>query len=67
MTYRVNPSATDVNVQIQTSTDLVTWSVPTGVTITPVGTDPATGDPMMQAQVPVTGPTQFIRLRATPQ
>ncbi len=64
LTYRENALKSDVVVAVQTSTDLHTWLAPSNVIIVPVGTDPATGDPMMQAQVPESGPAQFIRLNA---
>ena len=65
LTYRQNPLMTGITVNVQTSGDLKAWQTMTNPTLIQIGTDSTTGDPMMQVQVPVTGPTQFIRLNVT--
>lgn len=67
LTYRQNAEETGVTVNIQTSTDLQTWT-----TVNPpdfsqqVNTDPTTGDPIMEVGVKTTGSAQqFIRLNVT--
>ncbi len=62
LTYRQYINAAGVTVTLQSSTDLTTWTNVTGASPTVVGTDAATGDPMVQMKVPVTPPRQFIRL-----
>ncbi len=63
LTFREYASAV-ISPAIQTSTDLQNWGTPTTYTIIQTGTDATTGDPIMQAQVPVTSAHQFIRLQA---
>ncbi len=67
LTYRQYALQTGTAVTVQTSTDLQAgnWSTPGNLTLSQVGTDAITGDPIMQAQVPVTSPKQFIRLNVT--
>ncbi len=60
LTYRVNQAMTGVTVNAQTSSDLQTWTG--AVPVVPMGTDPNTGDPIMQARAPLGGSIQFIRL-----
>ena len=62
LTYRQNALASGVTPTPQASTDLQTWQAVTPVQI---GNDPTTGDPIMQAQVPISGATQFLRLNVT--
>ena len=62
LTYRQYVNLTGVTVTLQNSTDLVTWTVVMNAGPTMVGTDATTGDPIMQMQVPITAPQQFIRL-----
>jgi hypothetical protein len=49
----------------QTSPDLQAWTTLTAPALIQTGSDLNTGDPIMQAQVPVSGTTQFIRLNVT--
>ena len=71
LTYRQYGSEAGITVNVQTSSDLKTWttltttSTPTAYTLKRVGTDTTTGDPMMQVQVPATGNREFIRLNVT--
>jgi hypothetical protein len=77
LTYRQYAPESGITVNVQTSPDLQTWttvatdSTPTlsileaGVSLVQTGNDPATGDPIMQAQVPLTGIKCFIRLEVT--
>jgi hypothetical protein len=67
LTYRESASATGITVNVQTSSDLQTWT-----TVSPpdlsqqVGTDLTTGDPIMEVGVTANGSTeQFIRLNVT--
>jgi hypothetical protein len=67
LTYRESASATGLTINVQTSSDLQTWT-----TVSPpdlsqqVGTDSTTGDPIMEVGVTVNGSTeQFIRLNVT--
>ncbi len=46
----------NVNIAVQTSTDLQNWST-VNAPIIQTGTDETTGDPLMQAQVPTMAPT----------
>ena len=62
LTYRQYINATGVTVTLQSSTDLNTWTTVAGANPTVVGSDAATGDPIMQVEVPITPPRQFIRL-----
>ena len=65
LTFRENPSET-LAINVETSTDLQTWSPAANVTMPQTGTDSATGDPIMQVRVPATRATQFVRLSVTP-
>ena len=77
LTYRQYALETGITVNVQTSPDLKTWTtvavatmpsptiLETGVSIIQTGTDSTTGDPIIQAQVPITGTKQFIRLNVT--
>jgi hypothetical protein len=67
LTYRQSPLATGLTINVQTSSALQSWT-----TVNPpnlsrqVGTDSATGDPIMEVGVIVNSPTeQFIRLNVT--
>jgi len=67
LTYRQNPVETGLVVELQTSPDARTWT-----TLTPpdlirrVGTDPVTGDPIMQVGVKVSRASRlFIRLNVS--
>jgi len=65
LTYRQYAKSTGITINVQTSTDLLTWSTVTSPTITQVGTDSITQDPIMQAKVPAAGSREFIRLNVT--
>jgi hypothetical protein len=71
LTYRQYASQTGINVQVQTSPDLQTWttvtltSTPIAYIVQKIGTDSNTGDPIMQVTVPYTGSKEFIRLNVT--
>jgi hypothetical protein len=69
LTYRENPFASGLTINVQTSSDLQTWT-----TVSPpdlskqVGTDLTTGDPIMEVGVIVNSPSkQFIRLNVITQ
>lgn len=64
LTYRENPTVTDIGISVEISSDLKTWAR-SGSDPVQTDTDQATGDPIMQAQVPLTEGTQFIRLNVT--
>ena len=65
LTYRQNALASGLTPVIQSSTDLVTWTTAANANISQIGTDALTGDPIIQAAVPVTTTRQFIRLNVT--
>ena len=70
LTFRENQVLTGYLVGVETCSDLKTWSAPSYAEVTATGSyDPSTGDPMMQAKVPITSQSQsqFIRLVVTPQ
>jgi hypothetical protein len=50
---------------VQTSSDLQTWTTMPNPTLVQTGVDPNTGDPIMQVQVPVGSANEFIRLSVT--
>jgi len=63
ITYRQNPAATGITVSLQISSDLITWQNTIPDINQTVGTDPATGDPMIQVGINVTDlDKKFIRL-----
>jgi len=62
LTFREYAGITGITRNVQTSPDLQTWTTLTNPTIVPTGIDPNTGEPIMQAQVPLTGTNEFIRL-----
>ena len=67
LTYRQNAQATGVTVNVQNSPDLKTWTTvnPPGI-FQQVGTDPNTGDPIMEIGVTASGSVnQYIRLNVT--
>ena len=60
--------ATGLTVTVQTSSDLVNWQTVTPDSTQTIGTDPTTGDPIIQLAVNVTGSTRkFIQLVVTSQ
>jgi uncharacterized repeat protein (TIGR03803 family) len=68
LTYREYQRQTGLAVAVQASTDLVHWTTDTTPTDQPLPTgftDPTTGDPYMQARVPITSPHQFIRVKVS--
>ena len=62
LTYRRYALLTGVSVNVQTSTDLVTWTTVASPTVLASGSDPATGDPITQVGAPFSGNREFIRL-----
>jgi len=61
--FRDSDSATGVTPVLQTSTDLRSWSTVTPDINRSVGTDPSTGDPMVEMGIDLKGTTpQFLRL-----
>jgi hypothetical protein len=63
LTYRQSGTTSGLVVSPQVSTDLQSWNTPgVGSQTVQVGTDAATGDAMMQVQVPMAGPKMFVRL-----
>jgi hypothetical protein len=67
LTYRQNVLQTGVTINVQTSSDMKAWTTVANPTITQIGNDSNTtnGDPILQAQVPLTGTKEFIRLDVT--
>jgi fibronectin-binding autotransporter adhesin len=65
LTYRQYALETGITINVQTSPDLQTWTTVSNPTTTQIGTDPNTGDPILQVQVPATAPREFIRLNLT--
>jgi len=77
LTYRQYDLETGITVNVQTSPDLQTWTtvavatmpnpviLEAGVSIVQTGNDSTTGDPIIQARIPLTGTRQFIRLNVT--
>jgi len=66
LTYRQFELATNVSVHLQTSSDLQTWTTVPPDIYQPIGTDPQTGDPIMEIGVISNGTShQFIRLDVT--
>jgi len=63
LTYRQNLVETGLAIVPQMSFDLQTWT--TAPNPTQVGFDPATNDPIMQVQVPITAAMEFLRLNVT--
>jgi uncharacterized repeat protein (TIGR03803 family) len=68
LTYRQSSYASGVVVQVQTSSNVTSWSAPAAPDISQqVGTDATTGDPIMQVGVKMTSSNQYIRLYVTAQ
>ena len=65
LTYRQNALATGVTSSVQVSPDLAAWATAQNASVVHLGTDPATGDPLYQVQVPFNGAREFIRLNVT--
>ena len=63
LSYRENTGPGDLTVGVAVSDDLASWATVTPDFTQTVGTDPATGDPIVQVQVDVTGASRkFGRL-----
>lgn len=65
LTYRQYLGETGLTINVQTSTDMNTWTTVTPDHTVNVGTDPVTNDPLIQVQVkvsPTGAPQEFIRL-----
>ncbi|HUC85103.1 MAG TPA: putative Ig domain-containing protein, partial [Candidatus Acidoferrales bacterium] len=66
LTYRQNQPITGVTVNIQTSPDMENWTTVTPDITQNVGTDPVTGDPMVEVEVNTADANaEFIRLNVT--
>jgi beta-glucanase (GH16 family) len=68
LTCRESQWLTGITLNLQTSPDLHTWKTVTPSSIVTTGTDAATGDSLIQFQVPVTpkgAAKEFIRLNVT--
>lgn len=65
LTYRQSSSAGGVSAIVQTSFDLKTWQVVSNQNVIQIGTDSSTGDPIMQAKIPINGSRQFVRLNVS--
>lgn len=65
LTYHQSASMLGVTPTVQTSTDLQTWTPVSQSSVFEIGSDSSTGDAIMQAQVPVSGTKQFVRLNLT--
>jgi len=66
LTYRRYALATGISVNVQTSPDLKTWTTVTPNITQQVGTDPTTGDPIIEDEVNTNGvTTEFVRLNVT--
>ena len=66
ITYRQNQDETDLGIVLQQSSNLQTWAAVNSPPLSrQIGTDPVTGDPIMQKGVIDTGGRQFIRLQVT--
>ena len=67
LTYRSSQTASGLTVNVQTSTDPISFQTPSPLDINQnVGTDPNTGDPIIKVGVKTNGvPKLFIRLNVT--
>jgi hypothetical protein len=67
LTYRRRFGVTGVNVDYRSSNDLVNWSTQSPNTESTIGSDPVTGDPIIQAEfiLPANTPRKFYQLRIT--
>jgi hypothetical protein len=65
MTYRQYALETGITINVQSSVDLHAWSTITPDFTKQTGTDPNTGDPIMEVGVKVTGSRLFLRLSVT--
>lgn len=68
LTYRQNTSASGLTINVQTSPDLSAWTTVTPDLTKTLGTDPTTGDPIIEAEVAISSdPKEFIRLNVVAQ
>jgi hypothetical protein len=67
LTFRDSSATTGITTHLQTSPDLQTWTTETPALSQQTGTDPTTGDPIMEVGViiPANTTQQFIRLNVT--
>jgi phospholipase/lecithinase/hemolysin len=68
LTFRQYALETGITINVQTSPDLQTWTTVAtepSPSIVQIGTDLNTSDPIMRAQVPLSGTAEFIRLKVT--
>jgi hypothetical protein len=66
LTYRQNQALGSIVLAVQTSTDLIHWQTVTPSSTQTIGTDQATGDPIVQVKVQTQNATgMFIRLQGT--
>jgi len=65
LTYRQNPSTPGLALSVQTCTDMKSWATVTPYSTQTIGTDPATGDPIIQIKVQSGGGKLFARLQVT--
>jgi peptidyl-prolyl cis-trans isomerase B (cyclophilin B) len=66
LTYHQNTALVGVNLGVETSTDLQTWTPVVQPTIIQTGIDSA-NNPILQVQVPISGGRTFVRLNVTQQ
>jgi cyclophilin family peptidyl-prolyl cis-trans isomerase len=62
LTYQQNSKLVGVNLTLQTSPDMKTWTTVRSPSFSQNGSDSTTGDPIIQAYVTATGTAQFLRL-----
>jgi hypothetical protein len=65
LTYRQRTNLGGLQVGYQKSADLINWSAATPDAVQTLGSDPVTGDPLMQARFPMTEARQFYRLQVS--
>ena len=65
LTYRQSVVTTGLNAELQKSTDAQNWVTIGNPTILSTTTDPATGDPVKTAGIPLNGAQLYLRLKLT--
>ena len=65
LTYRQNPSTPGLTLSVQTCTDMKSWTTVTPYSSQPIGTDPTTGDSIIQIKIQNGGGKLFARLQLT--
>ena len=65
LTYRRDPNVTGLTLAVQTCTDMHTWQSVTPDSTQTIGTDPATGDPIIQIKISSSGQALFARFEIT--